>query len=139
MWYQSIAVKSGVRIKLGQRIRKVCLYPNMIRIQEVTWIIEADLDSNCMPSMEIRQNPSKVTHFPSYGRHPLIQTNKQTSDVCPRMHSHHSETCAIAFTSANLWSWTMMQFVQQINAWSDAFWARWKYVVDFLSINQICP
>ena len=72
----------------------------MIWIQEATWIIEADLDYNCKPSMDIKQDPSKVTHFPSYGRHQLKQ--KKTSDVCPRMHSYHTETCAIAFTSANL-------------------------------------
>ena len=30
----------------------------------------------CKPCLDVRQSPSRCTHFPSYGRHPLPKTKK---------------------------------------------------------------
>merc|ERR1712218_549751 len=32
----------------------------------------------CKPCLDVRQNPSRDTHFPSYGRRPLPKTKKTT-------------------------------------------------------------
>ena len=49
------------------------MYLGMKEVQDVSWMREANLDSNCEPSLEKRQYPSRDNHFPSYGRRSLKQ------------------------------------------------------------------
>ena len=64
----------GAMIELAHELR-LFAYIHVQSDIQTALMSKANLDSNCNPFLDIRENPPRDIHFP-LGRHPLKQTNE---------------------------------------------------------------